>query len=590
MCFGRCFYVKNIRKNNIDGNNHFLQRRQVSKKIRRTTFEALPNELIFMLFDYLYFHEIIYAFNKFSSRIQFLLHSYNSYHLNFNHLLTKRQFNVIQSLPLNCQHVKSLILSNNYFSFTNVQECLLQYRIELFYPRLQSLSLVDCDNYQLLSIILLTSNFQQLKYLSIISENYTSLFSDIIEPIRNQILFEIKTLKHFKWNSKKLFFTGIHKTMLNRRSSIEHYEFSWIYTYAIEWLYSHSLNMKSIHIHVTKFDTPFNKEINLKTVIRLKIDKFDSEQKSPLFLEKLSVFSQLKFLELKCDRFYRYDAAILIDGYTWENFIRNNLPQLETFKFFFATYVFHINLKEFIKTFMTDFWLIEKKWYVTWHWDSITNFLYVYTVPYSNDQFIYDGKLVHQESTAKVNDMLNVRCLILRNISKLTISNDRFPNIQTLEIDSISTDVDYNQLNLILKLSSIQTIIINNEIDSELFFDILKKHQRKISIDIAYIDLMNMLRKRESEKKDIISLCNVFPNMKRLIMNYSDSWQVIPILLWNLKKLSFLSMSTSDEMPLFQEMHESTILELLIEQSGGKLKKNNFYYEMSKYTFRLIID
>ncbi|CAF2084617.1 unnamed protein product [Rotaria magnacalcarata] len=536
MCFGRCFYVKNIRKNNIDGNNHFLQRRQVSKKIRRTTFEALPNELIFMLFDYLYFHEIVYAFNKFSSRIQFLLHSYNSYHLNFNHLLTKRQFNAIQSLPLNCQHVKSLILSNNYFSFTNVQECLLQYRIELFYPRLQSLSLVDCDNYQLLSIIFLTSNFQQLKYLSIISENYTSLFSDIIEPIRNQILFEIKTLKHFKWNSKKLFFTGIHKTMLNRRSSIEHYEFSWIYT---------------------------------------------------------------------------YDAAILIDGYTWENFIRNNLPQLETFKFFFATYVFHINLKEFIKTFMTDFWLIEKKWYVTWHWDSITNFLYVYTVPYSNDQFIYDGKLVHQESTAKVNDMLNVRCLILRNISKLTISNDRFPNIQTLEIDSISTDVDYNQLNLILKLSSIQTIIINNEIDSELFFDILKKHQRKISIDIAYIDLMNMLRKRgfvavqfkqveqlkiahfrllESEKKDIISLCKVFPNMKRLIMNYSDSWQVIPILLWNLKKLPFLSMSTSDEMPLFQEMHESTILELLIEQSGGKLKKNNFYYEMSKYTFRLIID
>ncbi|CAF3375048.1 unnamed protein product, partial [Rotaria sp. Silwood2] len=66
-------------------------------------------------------------------------------------------------LPLNCQHVKSLILSNNYFSFTNVQECLLQYRIELFYPRLRSLSLVDCDNYQLLSIILLTSNFQQLK-------------------------------------------------------------------------------------------------------------------------------------------------------------------------------------------------------------------------------------------------------------------------------------------------------------------------------------------------------------------------------------------------------------------------------------------
>ncbi|CAF3375057.1 unnamed protein product [Rotaria sp. Silwood2] len=369
--------------------------------------------------------------------------------------------------------------------------------------------------------------------------------------------------------------------------------------------------MKSIHIHVTKFDTPFNKEINFKTINRLKIDKFDSEQRNRFFLEKLSVFSQLKYLELKCDRFYRYDASILIDGYTWENFIRKNLPQLEIFKFFFATYVFHINIKEFIKTFMTEFWLIEKKWYVTWNYDSINNFLYLYTVPYSNDQFIFDGKLFHQESTAKINDMLNVHYLILRNISKLTISNDRFPNIQILEIDSISTDVDYNQLNLILNLSSIQTIIIKNEIDSELFFDILKKHQRKISIDISYIDLMNILRIRDfidvqfkqveqlkidhfqllkSEKKDTIYLCKVFPNIKQLIMNYSDSWKVIPVLLWNLKKLSFLSMSTSDEMSLFQDMHESAIFEWLIEQSGGKLKKNNFYYEMSKYTFRLIID
>ena len=79
----------------------------------------------------------------------------------------KSKFNLIQQLPLNTQHIKSLMLSNNDHSSINIAQCLSMYPLELFYSKLQSLSLIDNDNNRLVSLIFLLPNFQQLKYLLI---------------------------------------------------------------------------------------------------------------------------------------------------------------------------------------------------------------------------------------------------------------------------------------------------------------------------------------------------------------------------------------------------------------------------------------
>lgn len=275
MFLGRYCCIKKVEKNNIEGEDHSIRQREVPVYVRMgTTFEDLPNELIMMLFDYLYFHEIIYAFYQLNSRTQSLMNSYSSYHLNFDHFITKTSVNLIKSLPLNPQHVKSLTLSNNHFSFTSIQECLLMYPIELFYPRLTSLSFMNCDEHQTLSLILLTPNFQQLKYLSIDFKNESFSFDSIIEQIRNKILFEIKMLKCFKWNSNKLFFARADKTSLNKKSNIENYEFRKISNAEIKWLYLHSENMKAIQINEVEFCHQFDPEIKFETITQLKLDKF----------------------------------------------------------------------------------------------------------------------------------------------------------------------------------------------------------------------------------------------------------------------------------------------------------------------------
>ncbi|CAF1009901.1 unnamed protein product [Rotaria sordida] len=202
----QCFGINDSNNDHEDGNTlncnvYHLVRRLKTLKPNISIFEFLPNELILNLFEYLYCDDIIYAFNNLNYRFQLLLHSYEYYHLNFDKIIMKSKFNLIENLPLNIQHVKSLTLSNNVYSCTNIEQCLLKYPIELFYIRLQSLSFIPKDTDQLLYLILLLPNFQQLKYL-LISENkfYYKSDYDTKNKIRNIILFEIKTLKYFTWD------------------------------------------------------------------------------------------------------------------------------------------------------------------------------------------------------------------------------------------------------------------------------------------------------------------------------------------------------------------------------------------------------
>ncbi|CAF1492129.1 unnamed protein product [Rotaria sp. Silwood1] len=629
MLLRQCVGLHNSNNDDQQGNIsncnvYHLIRRLGIKKSNISKFELLPNELLFIIFQYLYCDDIIYAFNNLNYRLQLLLYSYEYYHLNFDQIIMKSKYNLIQNLPLNIQHVRSLTLSNNVNSCINIEECLLKYPIELFYTRLQSLSIFPKDADQLLSLTLLLPNFQQLKYL-LISKKTDMSRDDTIEQIRNIILFEIKTLKYFTWNCPTLFFlTGKYKTLPIQKSTIEHYEIETLFTDDLDWLNLHTINMKSIHIYMILF-SEFSPEQQqqkqtFQTLSSLKIHSLSAD-KSQNLLKDLSLLTQLKQLELRCDHDLICDQSYYIDGYKWENFIRKYIPQLEIFKFFFASehsIEMIININELIKSFMTDFWLIEKKWFITCDYYKNLTRLKVYTVPYMGKEYTDDIFLKSSQriSTSKINDMSNIRQLRLRDITlQDIISNDHFTNLQSLEIWHISDEITYNQLNRFLNISSIKNLVFPFRINSKLFYDILKYNTTQISIEIYYDDLIEILRRATSHNrhqiiielkkikqlnlkyrfkyrqsqgltvKQVKKICYLFSNIEQLfITDLFESNESIPLLIRKLKHLSFLCISFHEDASI-RQIDISNIRQWLIDQSRTKLNENNFICKWSETVF-----
>ncbi|CAF3919637.1 unnamed protein product [Rotaria sordida] len=619
MLLRQCFGINDSNNDHEDENTLNCNVYHLARRLRRTKpnisiFEFLPNELILNLFEYLYCDDIIYAFNNLNYRFQLLLYTYEYYHLNFDQIIMKSKFNLIENLPLNIQHVKSLTLSNNVYSSTNIEQCLLKYPIELFYIRLQSLSFIPRDTDQLLYLILLLPNFQQLKYLLISQKLCTNPSDNIIKQIRDIILFEIKTLKYFTWDNESSFFTRMNEAMPIEKSTIEYYEFRRMNIDEFEWLNFHTINMKSIHIYAAFFYSySYQQQQAFETLTCMKIDEFREPMNFQNLFKFLSFLTLLKQLEIKglyCEE------NMYTDGHRWENFIQEYLPQLKIFKFFFTRWDRHINIEVVIASFMTNFWLIEKKWFVTCDHKVNEGILYIYTVPYMKNKLKYLTSC-QRISTAKINDTSNIRQLILHEIkTKDIILKDHFTNLQSLEIWKISDDITYDQLNRFLNISSIKNIVFRSRINSNLFYDILKYNTTQISIEIGYNNLIEMLRRatshnrrqiivelkkikqlgidfwcvKELTEKQIRKICYLFSNIEQLIIKRAfKSNELISLLIRKLKHLSFLSINYS-KFAASTETNNSDIRQWLIDQSRTKLNENNFICKWSEEQFDLWID
>ncbi len=93
---------------------------------------------------------------------------------------------------------------------------------------------------------------------------------------------------------------------------------------------------------------------------------------------------QLKQLELHGQLWNEGDA---INGYKWEDFIENYIPQLEIFNFFFT--IIHwttvTKLNQIVESFKTNFWLIKHKWFITCDYQpSLEKNIFLFNSMYSN--------------------------------------------------------------------------------------------------------------------------------------------------------------------------------------------------------------
>lgn len=133
-----------------------------------SSFNQLPVELLYTIFDYFYTDEILHSFFHLNNHVDDVIHTYSSHRFNFQ-LIQKSDFDHV------CQVVKpnqviSLRLSNNS-NIPNQSKLFLSYfSLERFH-RLRSLYLLDIDLVILKLIISELHKLDQLRSLSIYCNN-----------------------------------------------------------------------------------------------------------------------------------------------------------------------------------------------------------------------------------------------------------------------------------------------------------------------------------------------------------------------------------------------------------------------------------
>jgi len=107
-----------------------------------TQFESLPNELIYLILEYLNAKDILNALSNINSRFTTLLATCTNYKLDFRSVKKDiYDFVCSQMIP---SHVQTLHLSNKRYTYGQIQNFFNRFSLNSFSCRLRSLSLKSC--------------------------------------------------------------------------------------------------------------------------------------------------------------------------------------------------------------------------------------------------------------------------------------------------------------------------------------------------------------------------------------------------------------------------------------------------------------
>ncbi|CAF1423515.1 unnamed protein product [Adineta ricciae] len=545
--------------------------------LRRTLnsrIEDLPTEIIFVVFDHLYFHEIINAFRQLNSYFQSLLQTYQQYYLDLSVLRRIWHFEVIQQLPKYIQQVKSLRLASREDLIIDTNQYLTLYPLNLYYSTLELLSLTGTDVDQLESFVFKLSNFQRLKHLSLILyRKYDSSYSmsdSRLNLLRFILLFKIKTLMFLSWNVGLDFFSRKYMTLSNEKSTIEFYEFYGMSFDDLTWLQLYTTNMKSLSIH--KFTCDFGKvcRLTIETLITLKLHDIPESMNIHQLFKQCLYLPQLNHLELEGELF----KGSHIDGNHWRYLIENCVPHIKRFRFFF-----YINDRivskphnNIIESYKTDFWLRDKKWFV--NCDYLAGHrVFLYTLPCIKPELNY--LVPYERTSTSSSSAISVPVLHLDSINTNHLpSNLHFDRVRSLSIYQTDRNMTYEQLRRLINISTVEHLIFLDYINPDLFFDILKYHPTQLSIrmceqnfhevlGISYgfskkqlsTDRMAYLEKIKSFKlkwcsgsnEGALESCAKFSKLEALEIDLTMSVAKLQYIINSFTKLSFLKMCQGDD-------------------------------------------
>ena len=345
--------------------------------------EALPNELLLLVFSYLDGCDLLQGFYNLNSHFnQLLYQQFRNYQFKFDSI-SKAQFDWICQ-----QHLPNIIDRTIYLALNEWAGSpgLIQLFFSYFpsinhFIRLEYLKISLINSSQILIIIT-----HALPYLSRLI--YLNLSAN---PSCPQDKIDRKLLLNNVWNLPRL-----RSCHLNCRNFDDSYTFSMttqsvsirylhLSGFQLEYddintLLNHTPNLKHMNVHIfvsRRTDNYTPSVVSSNKLSSLKISICLREDYSLLFL-LLKTLPNLRQLRIRID-------SIQLNGYQLEQFIRNYLPNLKKFTFIIDKFLydlapdFQTTIEQLFASFQTPFWIDEHKWYV--QCVKYDTYLYLYTLP-----------------------------------------------------------------------------------------------------------------------------------------------------------------------------------------------------------------
>ena len=455
-----------------------------------TRLEVLPNELFLELFKYGNPMDLLRAFDRLNSRFhQLLFGAFRSYCLDFRSL-TRTDLHILHDryLPLISERTIALNVSND--DETSYQLPLMDIEEQIF-SRLHHLESLTLSNIFDLNVIQTIGNhlegLPRLLRLRLVKCIFPSDAIDMLDFINR--IWSLPNLIHCALDicidndGQFLAPTSVCASMRSFSLSSVRMDFG-----ELPSLFEHTPNLTRflLHNHSSEDSEQFSLPAPPLEIFSLSLLTTDAV----LLLNILQNLSNLSRLTVQVQ-------GLDMDGYQWEQLIRQNLLHLQTFRLKEQFQLDNVHqgeekLNDLIASFQTPFWLEEHCWYIQGDWiltDQI-GYISLHTLPYPFVDFTYDSFL-SSRSTLPQNrssvpysrvEQLHYIHLALDDLLRV---DRRFPHLAYLQIRS---SIDRRLFLVLPRLSQLITLsICSSDLLEETTVDPMMVTDESIRLDLLQI-------------------------------------------------------------------------------------------------------
>jgi hypothetical protein len=468
--------------------------------------ESLANELLFDIFEYFPAVQLLRAFHGLNIHFDNLIFThFRKHRLDFR-LASKKDFDIVcrENLPLIIDRIISLGLSDDdevpqqFYLFRSYGWKFNQFK------NLRSLSLDNIRLGEMINDIL--PECSQLIHLNLTACHFGCTQDDILRFMNN--IWSLPKLIYC-YLSLSLKYGLYIPTPTNLSLSMEHLSIVGV-SYQVSQLIH--LCECTPRLRYLSFDlSSIRGGEELQTSIP-SITELNLSFASPEHNIIESVLQHMPNLrQLKIETFY-----VDMNGYEWEQIIRNHLPKLQVFQLKMRFKVISDkNKKELFNSFRTQFWLEEHQWLVRYHYnpDDKSNMICLYTLPYNFSELDILFPVQINSTCPNDNDYWSyehVQHLLYRSSTEeIIMSNLNFPNITYL---SVTLPVNNHFLLLIEKCDRLTSMEVSRP--------------KNMSDDDAQLQLQALL----DHALHLYSLkYKSWPEAQLLNQNYSMAKKLTPI-------------------------------------------------------------
>ncbi|CAF1039305.1 unnamed protein product [Rotaria sordida] len=382
-------------------------------------FDLLPAELLHILFNYFFGHEILISFYGLSDYINSILRSYSAYKLNFKSI-SRFNFDLI-CRNIRSEQVISLTLCDSNDTSGLTELFFSYFQIEQFI-RLRSLTLIEIEFKSLKFIFYNLSKLNQLRSFSFdactIRHTYGPMnfnFENKLQQINSTL---IHTYAQILPQLKFLYLNGDWVLEWIPLPNLQYLKLTRCSIDKLETITHLAPQLKSLDVCINFGEMNFQ-SIILPTRLTRLIIKIDHFSVSMDYMEYfLSNCFYLKHLELHLRGY-----TDLADGQRWQ-ILTNSLI---TFNFKFDIHICFDFIEQVLDSFRTLFWLEEKQWFIAYEND------YLFSIPYFAPEQVNSSYQSVMYLTAPDNT------IFYNNINEFTVIKGKigkryFTNINVLKL------------------------------------------------------------------------------------------------------------------------------------------------------------